>query len=315
MMDKCLALDLGGTKLLIGVVDKSGQILFSRRYPSPLPGGRTQREIAEYMLECLDDFMPRVPMEGVSCVGAGVVGRVDDESGIWLEIEPGRCETVELARILSRKTGLPSFIDNDVRCALRAERALGAGRGLNDLIYMNIGTGIAAAFVTGGKVIKGRCFNAGEVGHVAVDVFGDVVCPCGRKGCAEAIASGSGLDSRARALRGRYPDTGLSFLEGARVSAKEIFDLAEQGDALCVKLKAEAAEAAAALIMNLVWVTDPETVVLGGGIVSDKRMFDDIVSRLNPGSMRFAAGGVRRSELNPELTGLIGAAMCGFRLP
>ena len=315
MMDKCLALDLGGTKLLIGIVDRNGQILFSRRYPSPLPDGQTQNEIAEYMLECLGDFMPQSPMEGVSCAGAGIVGRVDDESGLWLEIEPGRCETVELARILRQITGLPSFIDNDVRCALRAERALGAGRGSDDLIYMNIGTGIAAAFVTGGKVIKGRSFNAGEVGHVAVDVFGNVICTCGRKGCAEAIASGSGLDSRARTLRERYPDTRLSFPEGARVSAKEIFDLAEQGDALCAKLKAEAAEAAAALIMNLVWVTDPETVVLGGGIVSDKRMFDDIVSRLNPGSMRFATGGVRRSELDPELTGLIGAAMCGFRLP
>lgn len=315
MGERCLALDLGGTKLLAGIVDRSGRILFRHRYQSPLPSGKTQHEIADYMLECLDDFIPRAPMEGVTCVGAGVVGRVDDENGSWLEIEPGRCETVELAQILGQETGLPVFIDNDVRCALRAERELGAGRGLDDIIYMNIGTGIAAAFVTGGKVIKGRSFNAGEVGHVAVDIFGDVICPCGRKGCAEAIASGSGLDSRARALRVRYPDTRLGFPEGTRVSAKEIFDLAERGDALCARLKADAAEAAAALIMNLVWVTDPETVVLGGGIVSDKRMFDDIVSRLNPGSMRFALGGVRQSELDPELTGLIGAAMCGFRLP
>ena len=220
MMDNCLALDLGGTKLLIGIVDKSGQILFSRRSPSPLPGGRTQNEIAEYMLKCLDDFMPRASMEGVSYVGAGVVGRVDDESGIWLEIEPGRCETEELARILSRKTGLPSLIDNDVRCALRAERALGASRGLNDLIYMNIGTGIAAAFVTGGKVIKGRCFNAGEVGHVAVDVFGDVVCPCGRKGCAEAIHPKLAVIAHLQELghaKGRYRWT---YFDGLRQKAR-----------------------------------------------------------------------------------------------
>ncbi len=233
MGEKCLALDLGGTKLLAGIVDRSGRILFSRRYPSPLPSGKTQREIADYMLECLDDFMPQAPMEDVTCLGAGVVGRVDDESGQWLEIEPGRCETVELTQALRKKTGLPSFIDNDVRCALRAERELGAGRGLNDIIYMNIGTGIAAAFVTGGRVIKGRSFNAGEVGHVAVDIFGDVVCPCGRKGCAEAIASGSGLDSRARALKAMYPDTRLGFPEGARVSAGR-YSIWLSGEMRCV---------------------------------------------------------------------------------
>ena len=315
MAKKCLALDLGGTKLLIGIVNEEGKILTSRRYPSLLAGGAKQPEIATYMIGCIDDFVSSVPIEDVSCVGAGIVGRVDDGSGLWLEIEPGRCETVELAKLLNQKTRLPAAIDNDVRCALRAERIFGAGRGLSDFLYMNIGTGIAAAFVTGGAVIKGHSFNAGEVGHVAVDVFGDVKCPCGRRGCAEVIASGSGLDSCARALKRHFPDTLLSLPAKERVSAKAIFDLAEKGDALCIKLMGDAAEAAAALIMNLVWVTDPETVVLGGGIVSDARMFNAILSRLNAGSMRFVTGGIRLSALDPELTGLIGAAMCGFGRP
>ena len=139
--------------------------------------------------------------------------------------------------------------------------------------------------------------------------------PCGRLGCAEAIASGSGMDSRARALQPDYPDTRLSLPANARIDAKAVFDLAEAGDALCAKLADEAAEAAAALIMNLVWVTDPEAVVLGGGVVSDARLFDSILSRLNAGSMRFTARGVRRSALDPELVGLIGAAMCAFQKP
>lgn len=315
MDDKCLALDLGGTKLLIGIADREGQIIFSRRYPSMLAKGWSQREIADHMLACLDDFVPAAPMDGVTCVGAGVVGRVDDENGRWLEIEPGRCETVELAGLLSRKTQLPAFIDNDVRCALRAERALGYGKGLDDFIYINIGTGIGAALVTGGQAVRGHSFNAGEVGHVAVDIFGDVCCPCGRKGCVEAIASGAGLDRRARALKRYFPKTRLCLPEGSRVSAKEIFDLAEAGDTLCTRLMQDAVKAIAALIMNLAWVSDPEAVVLGGGVVSDRRMLDGILSSLNPGSMRFAAGGVRLSALDPELTGLVGAAMRGFGMP
>ena len=315
MPGNCIALDLGGTKLLIGIVSMNGQILYSKRYPSLLAEGKTQSEMADFMLSCLADFAIGAPMEDVSCIGAGVVGRVDDEAGLWLEIEPGRCETVALSKLLTDKTGLPCRIDNDVRCALRAERIFGAGRGLNDFVYMNIGTGIAAAFVSGGQVIRGHSFNAGEVGHVSVDAFGAVKCPCGRYGCAEAIASGSGLDSRARTLFGAYPDTLLRLPEKSRVSAKEIFDLAEEGDSLCKRLMDDAAEAAAALIMNLVWVTDPEAVVLGGGIVSDRRMLQAVLSRLHEGSMRFTGGGVRLSTLDPELTGLIGAAMCGFQKP
>ena len=315
MNEKCLALDLGGTKLLVGIVGQDGDILFSKRYPSPLAQGKTQSETAAFMLACAKDFLSVAPTENVTCAGAGVVGRVDDQNGLWLEIEPGRCETVALAAEFSQQLGLPCSIDNDVRCALRAERTFGEGRGLSDFIYLNIGTGIAAALVTGGAVVKGHSFNAGEVGHVAVDIFGKTRCPCGRLGCAEAIASGSGMDSRARALQPDFPDTRLSLPANARIDAKSVFDLAEAGDALCAKLADEAAEAAAALIMNLVWVTDPEAVVLGGGVVSDARLFDSILSRLNAGSMRFTVRGVRRSTLDPELVGLIGAAMCAFQKP
>lgn len=313
--ERCLALDLGGTKLLIGIVNGAGEILASHRYPSPLAGGAKQPEIAAYMLACVDDFRGAFPLEGVTRMGAGVVGRVDDGRGLWLEIEPGRCETVELARLLGERTGLPCRIDNDVRCALRAERVFGCGKGLRDFIYINIGTGIAAGVVTGGQVVKGASFNAGEVGHVAVDISGGALCPCGRTGCAEAIASGSGLDRRARTLAPCYPRTRLVLPERERCRADDIVRLAQEGDALCLRLANEAAEAAAALILNLVWVFDPEAVVLGGGVVSSGWMFDQIIQRLPENAMRFTRGGVRRTPLDPNLAGLIGAAMCGFDAP
>ena len=310
--DKCLAMDLGGTKLLIGIVNGAGEILACRRYPSPLASGAGQVEIAAHMLACLEDFRAATPLEGVARMGAGVVGRVDDRRGLWLEIEPGRCETVELARLLGERAGLPCRVDNDVRCALRAERALGGGRGLRDFIYVNIGTGIAAGIVTGGQVVKGASFNAGEAGHVAVDISGGVPCPCGRTGCVEAIASGGGLDARARALRNQYPRTRLAFPEEGRCRAEDVFRLAREGDALCLRLANDAAEAAAALILNLVWILDPEAVVLGGGVVSEPWMLDQITQRLPESAMRFTRGGVRLTSLDPNYAGLIGAALCGF---
>ena len=288
--NKCIALDLGGTKLLIGIVTDAGEILESRSYPSPLAGGGQQTEIAAYMRSCLRDFLPGHPACGASCIGAGVVGRVDGKRGLWLEIEPGRCETVELARFL------------------------GHGKGLDDLIYINIGTGIASAMVSGGRVITGGSFNAGETGHIAVDISGGVQCPCGRTGCAEAIASGSGLNRRARELRPRYPDSRLEIPKEAPCRAQDIFRLAREGDALCARLAQDAQRAAAALIENLVWTLDPKVIVLGGGIVADSWMYAEITKRLSKNSMRFTTG-VYLTSLDPRYAGLIGAAMCGFDLP
>lgn len=309
----CLAVDLGGTKLLIGIVDADGQILSSKKYPSILGQGAQQREITQEILRCLDDFCAGGIPDTVTCVGVGLVGRVDPFTGLWLEIEPGRCETIRFAEIITEHTGLPCYIDNDVRCALRAERTLGFGSESKDFLYINIGTGIASGTVVDGKVVRGASFNAGEVGHLSVDLSGGVPCPCGRTGCAEAIAAGSGLDRRARAMRIQYPDTRLTFPEDTRCEAEEIFRLAREGDALCMRLAADASAAIASLIMNLCWVTDPDAVVLGGGIVADPWMFSLIQQQLLRNSMRFVTRGVHLTGLNPNHVGLIGAALCGLQ--
>ena len=312
MDDLCLALDLGGTKLLIGVVTPGGEILASRRYPSPLTETSTQQEVVAGVLQSLRDFMQEEPLAGkASCVGMGLIGRVDCRQGLWLEIDPGRMETVPLASRLTGATGLPAYIDNDVRCATRAELNLGAGRGRQHFLYVNIGTGIAAGQVVEGRIIHGGHYNGGEVGHVAVDIYGGVRCPCGRTGCVEAIAAGSGLSRRAGELRSRYPRTALKMSENGRVRADELFRLAREGDALCIRLAHEAAEAIAALLCNLTYAIDPELIVLGGGIVSDPWMFDQIVQRMPTEVTRFLSG-IERTGLDPALVGLIGASQRGF---
>ncbi len=313
MNDTCLALDLGGTKLLIGLVTPEGRILTSRRYPSPITDTSSQREVADSVLASLRDFLAQAPeARGARCMGMGLIGRVDGDKGEWLEIDPDRCETIPLARLLGEETGLPAFIDNDVRCATRAELNLGAGRGLDHFLYVNVGTGIAAGQVVEGRIIHGGHYNGGEVGHVAVDIYGGVRCPCGRTGCVEAIASGGGLSRRAGELIGRYPRTALTLPREGRVRAEELFRLAREGDALCIRLASEAADAIAALLVNLIYSIDPEAIVLGGGVVSDPWMFDQITQRLPEEAIRFLPDGIRLTALDPALAGLIGASQCGF---
>jgi len=208
---------------------------------------------------------------------------------------------------------LPCGIDNDVACATRAEQTFGWGQQSKNFIYFNIGTGIAAGTVVDGHYVEGSYFNAGEVGHMVVAMDSDVKCGCGRKGCVERIASGLGMHERVVALLPEYPSSSLEFIEGERVAAHTIMEAAEQGDLLASRIINEAAQAAAATIMNLVRVTDPDTIVLGGGVARNPYFFERIKQALNPSTMRFVVNGLVYTKVNSKETGLVGAALVGLK--
>lgn len=297
--------DLGGTKLLIGEMDRSGKLLRWKKYPS---GVLSQREALELIQRGLDDFLA-VPTPGcrVAAIGAGLVGRINSRTGTWYEISPVKKETLEIGSILSRRYGIPCFADNDVRSATKAELLFGKGRCSRDLIYLNIGTGIAAGFVSGGRLITGGHCNAGEVGHTGSGIDMKVPCECGRDDCVEPVASGLGFDRCARILAPRYPDTKLTIPEdGSRVDVAEVFRLYDT-DPLCRLLTDNAAQAAANLIMNLIRFNDPDTIVLGGGVVSDGFLYRRILEKLNPQTIRFVTGGIVLTELDPRFIGVLGA--------
>jgi predicted NBD/HSP70 family sugar kinase len=123
----------------------------------------------------------------------------------------------------------------------------------------------------------------------------------------EAIASGVGLDQCARLLAGRYETALVIPGTDERVPVTEIFALSKKGDPLCTQLVANAAEAVANLIMNMVRMCDPDTVVLGGGVVADGYLYSKILERLHDTTMRFVKNGVVITKLNPEFIGLLGA--------
>lgn len=303
-MKTVIGMDLGGTKLLLGEVDESGRIL---REMSVSSGPLTQEEAMTRMQSALGDFLSGPRYGEPYAVGIGLVGRVDSGSGIWYEIDRSRAKGLPLAAQITDRCGLPCFIDNDVRSAARAELLFGEGRRSRDFIYLNVGTGIAAGIVTEGKLLRGGHCNAGEVGHTSSGLSLGITCICGRRDCAEAVASGLGLDSCARLLLPDYPDSALKLPENGRVSAREIFRLSDR-DALCARLTDMAAAALAELIMNLVRFSDPDCVVLGGGVVADGFLLQLVQEKLEIHTMRFVSGGVRLTELDGRRIGLLGAA-------
>lgn len=308
-METYLGLDFGGTKLLIGEVDTDGNILASKRYTT---GYVNQQSAVDIIKSSLCDYLRTVGCgdRRPSAIGIGMIGRVDSEAGQWLQIDLDRSQPIELAYEITKTFGMPCYLSNDVKSATAAEQLWGYGRISDNFIYINIGTGIAAGTVVNGRITCGSHFNAGEVGHTQVGISTGVKCCCGRTDCVEAIASGIGFDLCARMLRPHYPDSALEVPElgSVRVDVRRIYELARKNDSLCGLLVDNAARGIANLIMNLVRVTDPDTVVLGGGIVSDPMMFNSIIMRLHKHTMRFVTNGVVLTRLNPANIGLLGAA-------
>ncbi|MEL7585851.1 MAG: ROK family protein [Prolixibacteraceae bacterium] len=301
-----LALDFGGTKLLVGELTDKGLVLNMKRYNT---GYVDQLKALEIITGSVDDYMATVGWatgKKPAAMGIGLIGRVDHDNGIWCQIDSRRNQSMELASILSEKYGMFCFIDNDVKSAAKGEKWMGKGAGTDHFIYLNVGTGIAAAVVVDGKVIRGGNNNSGEVGHTSVGVNTGIKCGCGRTDCVELIAAGVGFDRQARMNKDSFSSV-LKISEDKPVDVREVYRLAKNADELCLHLVEQASTALANLIMNLVRVSDPELVVLGGGIVSDEYFFQKVQAKLNPTTVRFVAQGIVLTALDPRFAGLIGA--------
>lgn len=220
-MNTVMGVDVGGTKILIGIVRPDGTITHERRYPSQRGAqdaaiAAVKRAVAAYWAEMVETKVVPKP----DAIGLGLVGQVDHRRAVWLfSIATPILEPCPLGQELMQQYQIPVIADNDVHCATLAEIQFGAGRRFRDFVYLNVGTGIAAGLVSDGRLIRGHQNNAGEVGHIVANI--DVPCKCGRTGCIETYASGGGMIRHARALMEQYPDSVLARLdrEGRMVSS------------------------------------------------------------------------------------------------
>ena len=306
-MKTYLGMDFGGTKLLIGEVDAEGAVLRSRRYET---GFTRQADAIQALLESVRDYKENVGFAGEpAAAGIGIVGIVDNARGEWISIaHEYEGPPIPLARIVSQELKLPCGVDNDVRSSTTAELLLGQGRYSKNFIYLNVGTGLAAGFVVDGKILRGANVNAGEIGHMVVDMSDTSPCICGRVGCVENVVSGVGFtrQAQARALND------LMTQAGGRADVCRLFDRAQAGDINCRAIVEYGARALACAVMNLVRAMDPDTIIYGGGILGDERFLRIVERELDPGTMRGVTRGLVASSFNPQYAGLLGAASLGM---
>lgn len=286
-----IGLDVGGTKILAGLVDREGNVIEQRATSSP--GGSE-----EHVLAALDAAVEALLSERVVGIGYGIPANLERGTGriLWATNLP--LTDVDLRGRSLERFGLPIGIENDASCAALAEWRLGAGRGTANLLLLTLGTGVG-----GGIVLDGRLFRSwAEIGHFVVHEGGRV-CTCGGHGHLEVLASGSAADLAARELYGE------------RADAYELVTRAKAGDERARDALGRIGGILGAAIGSLVNVFDPELVVVGGGfgaaagsLVLDPAREVALREAIYPANERLR---IVPAELGPE-SGLVGAGLVGF---
>jgi glucokinase len=310
-----LGVDVGGTKILVGAVTQAGEVIEARRY-------RMDRSTQERTLSSIrtgvEDFMGAWAGTAPLGLGLGVVGQTKPAAGLWVQAMNLPIHSpVPLGRLMRKQTGLPCVLDNDVHAATLAELRWGVGKEYKDFIYLNIGTGLAAGLVCNGQLVRGAANYAGELGHMQVDPGGSL-CPCGQRGCLEPICSGDGILARAREGLVDYPESILCEpLKDETLTASQVFQAAEAGDRLALRITSKVVQALSTALTNLVNLLNPAVIVYGGGVLKENRSMStsglmEKVSGLVSANALVAARrafiGIWPSPLDPERAGLLGAA-------
>src|SRR5579883_2574637 len=208
------AVDLGGTKIFAAIVDEHGRIVASERRPTEAALGPDA--VIERMVEALRTAAASADLrtEALHAIGVAAAGPVDAKRGMVTNPPnlPGWVEVPLVARVHAA-LGLPTVLENDANASAVGEHAFGAGRGADDMVYLTISTGIGAGIIIGGRLYAGASGAAGEVGHMTVLPDGPL-CGCGRRGCLEAMASGTGIAREGAAAAGAGRSALLAQLAG-----------------------------------------------------------------------------------------------------
>lgn len=252
------AIDVGGTKIAVGVVDAEGRILARAEGPTaPERGYHPALDRTKAMLRHLLGDCGRT-IEGI---GIGSTGPINPETGIYGDVGtlPG-WKGSPLARDLEREFGVRVAVENDADAAALGEAAWGVGRGSRSLLYVTISTGIGVGIVLDGRLYHGAGGAHPEIGHQVIDAGGPA-CYCGANGCWESLAGGPAMEAwmRAGGVSPQLPDAALT--------ARRICELARQGDPLAVEAVRREAYYLGLGLANLVTIFCPETIALGGGMM------------------------------------------------
>ncbi len=264
-----LGIDLGGTKIGVGLVNRSGEVRAPEYRPTEVLQGRDA--VIARMIDAARRVMRSAGIERdeIAGIGIGAPGPMDIPEGVLTEPPnlPG-WRDVPLRQIIQDAIGLPTVLENDANAAGIGEYLYGAGRGTRHMVYVTVSTGIGGGLILDGKIYHGTTGGAGEIGHMTVLPRGPH-CGCGNRGCLEALASGTAIAREGQELVDRGVNTLIAELAKDAlydVSAKDVVKAMNMGDPYATEIVIQAMHYLGIGMANLVNLFNPQMLVIGGGL-------------------------------------------------
>lgn len=264
--DLAIGVDIGGTKVLGGVVDLSGKILRTFRADTPREGGDSLNQV---IADVVAELQTTHKTESIGISAAGLVS--SDRQTMLGAPNIKDWDGVNIAKALHKISGINSIVENDANSAAWAERVYGAGKGQENVIMITVGTGLGGAAIVDGKPLRGANGTGAEFGHMRVAPGGEL-CGCGIRGCFEQYASGTALMRQTKAAIAKDPDSAKDLLargDGTITGllGNHITDAARAGDKLAIGVLENLGDWLGQGIATLAMLFDPAIVVIGGGVI------------------------------------------------
>lgn len=310
--DFVLGIDIGGTKIALGLVDESGKQVVGDRIPTQPedPPAVTVQRTLDRAQQLMDEA--GVGKEALRAVGIAFAGPLDAAEGrITTPPNLPGWHNFPLADVVRAALDVPTYLENDANAAAWGEATYGAGVGVKNMVYLTVSTGVGGGAVLDGRLYRGETGAACELGHIKV-VYNGRECGCGGRGCLEAYASGTALAKRAQEAVAAGEPTTLAELAGGveQIRAETVVQAMDAGDALATRLWHETMEYLSAGVGSFINTFNPRLIVVGGGLANaGERLFGP----LREGVQRTAMGPLAAVvEIVPaqlgDAVGVIGAA-------
>ncbi len=307
-----IGIDLGGTKILIALVNKeTGEVVHSVKKKTKKDKGPKNiiRKMIDGISELLDES--KVSINELESIGVGAAGQVDRKNGILIAAANLDCYDLNIREKIQEYYNIPVYLGNDVEIAAIGELKFGAAKGYDDVVCVFVGTGVGSSIVKNGEIIRGATGTAGEIGHIIVDLNGRP-CACGAHGCLEAYASRSAIEKRIEgALKKGRHSVILDYMEsGKSITSSMIYESIERGDELVTQCVDEAAEYLSGGLASIINFVNPKLIILGGGLIEAVDYFyQKVIKKAKAKSLPVPATKIefKKAALG-DFSGVIGAA-------
>jgi glucokinase len=307
-----IGIDLGGTKMLLGVLDRDSKLLWDSRKAST---DLTQEELVELLVREIEEARGKRP--GVEAVGLGIPATIRYADGVAISAVNLPIESLPIRDLVGERTGLPVFVDNDANVAALAESIEGAAKDVDCAVMLTIGTGIGGGLILDGDIYRGATGLGAELGHTVIDLDGPK-CQgnCPGRGCVESLASGTALGREGREAARRRPDSALGKMlaAGEEIDGEAVTDAAKAGDEAAREVFDLIGSRLGVALATFANVFEPEMFVIGGGVIDAHDLLleparRELAKRALPPMQGIP---VVEAELGPR-AGMIGAAALARR--